>query len=136
MFNPPSATKPCIKCGLDTAQTLIPSAFGCDWQCNVCKNTLHAYAFKDMVDTLRKQLFKLPDTPIPVDSETLAKIKVFLKSTLPADVTSDKDLEVDARAVQQHVAVTGQLPQAGKPMYADRNGMPIPYGEVTRVEKV
>ncbi len=133
MFNPPSSDKPCLKCGNITRQTLTPSERGCAWQCNVCKNTLHAYDYKDMVSLVKKHVFGLPDKPAPIE---IPNIKVYIKSAVPPDVSSDTELEVDSRAVHQHVAVTGQLPKVGKPMYADRDGMPIPYGEVVRVQEV
>ena len=133
MFDAPNTDKLCIKCALITSQRLIPSTFGCDWQCSVCNNTLHAFAFKDMVQLVQKHVFKLPDKPalIPIPN-----IKVFLKSDVPTDVTTDTESELDSRAVKQHVEITGRLPVVGKPMYANRHGLSIPYGEVVRIEEV
>lgn len=89
-----------------------------------------------MVQIVNKKLFNLPDKPAPVSIDKIKNIKVFLKSELPADVTLDKELEADKRAIQQHVEMTGQLPKVGKPMYAKCDGMPVPYGEVVRIEEV
>jgi hypothetical protein len=84
-----------------------------------------------MVMLVRKHVFKLPDVP-PVP-ESL-NVKVYLKSTISTDVSTSPELEASPEAVKQHFEMTGLTPQVGKPLYANRSGVPVPYGEVVRVD--
>ena len=128
----PTSNKLCFKCAETTVQKLVRSDKGCDWKCTKCDNQLFAFSLKDMAEIIQKHVFKIPDNPkavdIPVD------YKVFLKCSFPEDVSTATEMEVNPESVRSHVRATGQLPTVGKPLFASVEGLPVPYGEVSRIE--
>lgn len=122
----------CIKCGTHTQQQLVRSPAGCDWKCNVCKNQMVAYTYADMSAFVQKHVFNAPENvkTYPTIPEGYT---VYLKCEFSPDFTTEKEMEVNANAVQDHVKATGKLPQAGKPLFAQVDGILVPYGEVARI---
>ena len=62
-------------------------------------------------------------------------MKVYLKN----HIDPDQDIEVAREALTEHARLTGLLPQVGKPLVGSTAhkafpDMPVPYGEVVRVE--
>ena len=127
-------TLPCLKCAANTDQQLIPSKTGSSWQCQACKNLIHAFTPVQMMEVVMRNVFKLPEKPKAC--EVPQGFRVFMEHFGPdAD-----EKEVDAAAVKLHASITGQLPVVGKPMFtrpkeATHPGLAVPFGMVTRVEK-
>jgi len=131
---PPEATsdKLCFKCAEVTTQQLVRSDKGCDWKCTKCNYQLFAFTLKDMAEILQKHFFKIPDHPKAIDIP--ADFKVFLKCDLPEAIAAE--MEVNPESVRSHVRVTGQLPTVGKPLFAYVEGLPVPFGEVARIQGI
>jgi hypothetical protein len=126
----------CLKCAGHTDHTLSPSATGAVLVCDQCKNPSLTYTKQDMQRLVQKALEgyikSQPDIPdITVPDGT----RVFVE--YHGDGATEK--EIDAHAITAHVKLVGALPTPGKPMFTKGPAlhgkhMPIPYGNVVRVE--
>lgn len=124
---------PCLKCGTDTIQRLTPSKGGCSWQCTNCQNSTHAFTFEQMTKVVANRVFGLPT--VQVNRDVPKTLRVFLEHQGP----EAEEKEVDRKCVEEHVAITGKLPEVGKPLFTKPPGaahpmLAIPYGLVVRVE--
>lgn len=128
----PKATKLCIKCAETLEHSLVPSDYGCDWKCTRCSNQLHAYSFEDMARIVRTKVFNIPDKIINVPLPE--NYRVFLKNNFDKKTGMGEELEATTDTIAQHLKATGKLPQVGKPLYALVRGLPVPFGEVVRIE--
>lgn len=121
----------CTKCAAVTGHKLKPCAQGASFCCETCGHSSKQYSHAEMASIVMRQLFKLPPNPQPVDIPE--GMRVFLEHHGP----SADEMEASQKSVKNHVAVTGQLPVVGKPLYAPIDAskkLALPYGKVVRIE--
>ena len=122
------STKHCLKCGSNTDHTLKRTFEGVDWACDVCNNTQQGFTFGEMYHVIMKNVFKVPEKPENV--EVPKDIRVFIKHQ-----GSEKgEGEVERAVIETHTEIMGALPGVGKPLFTKVDGVPVPFGEVLRIE--
>lgn len=131
----PAKKIPCLKCGCSTLHQLRQYDKGCQWHCPSCGNSIHAFSFAEMVNTVTTKVFGLNPSP-PNDVAVPQNLKVYLEHQGP----DAEEKEASQKSVEQHIRLTGDLPKVGKPLYVAPKGCEIPaaavpFGKVVRLER-
>lgn len=130
---PPSVQKThlCLKCGAHTDHDLLAAPAGAELTCKSCGNLTLTYTKQDMAKIVQQAMEKMTAGHKPHDNVSVPEgTRVFID--YHGAGASEKEL--DSHAVATHVRITGELPVPGKPMYAKGSSMPVPYGNVKRIE--
>lgn len=130
----PTRTARCASCTANTKQTLTPTQEGCSWQCDVCKNTVHAYSRAEMQEFVKKKIAAtLPAAPDVPSTEGVQVYYAMVNHTV-ATPEGTLEIELAPQFLRVHAEITGKLPVVGEPLYARTRDMPaLPYGKVLRV---
>jgi hypothetical protein len=130
---PPEVRRPlpCASCGGSPDHALTTVQGGTAWICSACGAEAKRYTYDDMARMLTSwtagaELIKPEHVP------SIEGVTVFIRTP------EGGEGELDRRFLQQHVEITGALPEPGKPLYAQLKGLPpalsaVAYGEVARV---
>ncbi len=141
-------TLPCLRCGANTDQKLLPTATGAAWLCTSCGADMPAFTHDQMREIVMRGLFKIPENIPPIDTVP-DDMRVFLEyyGDVPEGMPREKEASVES--ILEHAQLTGCWPEVGKPLFAMPGArkllkktagryrpLAIPYGKVVRVEGV